>query len=239
MEVKQVTEEPAAQSTELELDETDIELLTEGAAQIMQYLGSDAQAEDRLLGMLDRRLSEGIDDATWSHLYKSLTTLVGPRGVTIIAWSATVDPSPIDTIEQHVPPEVTAFVRRIAATYGPELVSAYEHANESPDNWRYVNREVYQDLVRNQPHIRLRIEKYSGEETVIEGPGDSILSLARSIILALRLVGSRDEFSEPRIQEYLEEADQLEQLLRPEPDLPTTEPVTMDPPVAVEAGETS
>jgi hypothetical protein len=233
--VKQVTEEAAAQSTELELDDTDIELLTEGAAQIMQYLNADPQAEERLLGMLDRRLRDGIDEATWSHLYKSLTTLVGPRGVTIIAWSSTVDPSPIDTIERHVPPEVTAFVRRIAATYGPELVSAYEHANESPNNWRYVNREVYQDLVRNQPHIRLRIEKYSGEETVIEGPGDSILSFARSIILALRLVGSRDEFSEPRIQEYLEEADEFEKLLRPEAGLPTSEQVTMEPAVAMEA----
>jgi hypothetical protein len=222
MEVMGVTKDAEPVSTDVALDDSDIAVVARGGEDIVKFLADDPNGEERLLGVLDRRLDNDIDEQTWSRVYASLATLVGEGGTNLISWAATVEPNLIDMIDPHVPSEAAALMRRVAATYGAELRNAYERSTELPNNWRAINREVYQDLTRNQAYIRIRIEKYNDEKVLIEGPGDSILGLAKNIIVALRLVGSRQEFSEARIQEYLEEADELLKILRPETNVPTT-----------------
>jgi hypothetical protein len=207
-------------SNEVNLDPDDRAYLRDGAGSIAAFLAGDPDNEGFLFRFLAKRLDGKIDAETWERVRSGLVSLVDENGTTLIGWSTTFDPSPLPAVEHELPVEVARVIRELTAMYGPELRVAYERSSELPDNWRFVHREIYHDLLLSRPYIRLRIEKFSGEETIIEGPGDSILSLARSIIIALRLVPGREDFSEDRIEQYLEEADELARMLRPEEAVP-------------------
>jgi hypothetical protein len=197
------------------LDEDDLAFITNGAERIQHYLASCPDGGAQLAMTIRQRLGEGVDGNTWGPLFSSISILVGDAGANLIAWAAMAEPDKLEEMRSHAQSETANLVCRVAALYGPELKRAWEGWGESPHNWRNINRDVYQDLFTNRAFIRIRIEKYNGEEVIVEGPGESILSLAKGILVALRVVGSRAEFGESQIEAYLEESDRLVEILRP------------------------
>ncbi len=204
------------QVTETTLDEVDLRYVTTGAERIERYLAGCPDGAGELILTIGRRLGEEVDGNTWGPLYSSLSILLGDDGAGLIAWAATTDPSKLEEMRSRAPSDAANLVCRVVALYGPELKRAWEIWGESPHNWRNISRDVYQDLFTNRAFIRIRIEKYNDEEVVVEGHADSILGLAKGILVALRVVGSRAEFGEPQIQAYLEESDRLLEVLRPD-----------------------
>lgn len=210
----------AAEQHENALTDSDRELLDAGGVAIRRYLAAAPDALERLDVVLARRLDDQIDPDTWGVVFASLETLVGVDGATVVAWAATAEPSPIEDIASVVEPDVATFVRTITAAYGAELRQAYELSRELPNNWRYVNREVYFDLVRNKPYIRFEVETYSNKKMLLEGPPDSMLGLARNLLVTLKLVGSRDAFDDDVTAGFIETANDLLSMLSSDASVP-------------------
>ena len=206
---------PGAPAPAREMDEGDRQLLEAGATGIRSYLAATPDGIEQVGRVLAPRLSAPMTSETWITVFGSLVALLGEDAATVIAWASTADPSPLDDITAHVEPEVSQFVRVVTATFGAELRDAYELNREMPHNWRYFNREVYYDLIKDQAYIKVSIEKFNNEEVVFEGPPDSMLGFARNLLVTLRFVGSRDRFSESAIASFVEVADEILGILRP------------------------
>jgi hypothetical protein len=203
----------AGEQHESTLSDSDRELLENGEVAIRHYLAAAPDALERLDVVLARRLDGRMNTDTWRVVYSSLETLLGEDGATVVAWTATAEPSPVEDIASVVEPDVANFVRTITAAYGAELRQAYELSRELPNNWRYVNREVYFDLIRNKPYIRFEVETYSNKKMLLEGPPDSMLGLARNLLVTLKLVGSRDAFDDDVTARFIDTANDLLSML--------------------------
>ena len=132
-------------------------------------------------------------------------------------WYTVADGASTGILESVAPERVTFFVRRIAAAHRPELRAAFALWNEVPEDWRSINREIYLDHLNQRYLVRHRIFKVNGDEILIEGNANSVLDLARSLIVSIKLVGNRDAFGEREIANFLGEADAVIALLRPPP----------------------
>jgi|GEM_PF-1651811 len=197
------------------------------AGHIQELLDTQPDALDYVLDILRKHVEPVIGGATYGNLMTSLVNYLGPDASYLLAWLAQAQADPaeqqarFEALEQHArefSPEVVAFYRAIIGTFGQEMELALIRSNELPDNWNVISREVLYDVINNSFLIQLTIEKFNGEKTVIEGPPDSILSLATGIIITARLVDTRDVFSQDRIDTFLAEAEELIALLRPEPE---------------------
>jgi len=198
-------------------DETFVRtVVARSAAQIESFLESDDQTEEETLALLGRRLSGPMDPATYDVVRDALRALLGEDGANVVHWYTVADGASTGILEQVAPARVAFFVRRIAAAHLPEFQAAYALWKEVPDDWRTIHRDVYFDFINQRHLVRHRIEKVSGDEIVVEGNANSVLDLARSFLVSTRLIGSRDAFGEPTIQAFLEEADVVLAMLRPE-----------------------
>lgn len=202
------------------VSEDSARLLARAAGDLHAFLETHPEAVSHVLDILRRRLGSEINAQTWQVLDASLVNYLGQDLASLAAWTVQPDQgNRLQELEKHASPEVMTFFRTILGLYGPELERAYAVWNELPDNWQTIYREVYYDQLAGRHHLKVRIEKYNGEEMVIEGPPDSILTLASYLILTVRLVGIPDAFSPERIELFLSEADQLIRVLQREKEM--------------------
>lgn len=197
---------------------TEEELMTQGAAALRDLLASEPTTEEEIVAVLARRLDDPITVDTWSAILHSLTSYAGTPAVNLIAWAGLSDPldeTRLAAIEEAGGDTVANLVRRITAQFGDELRYAYEIWGQLPYNWRGLHREVYFDLINNRHHIRIKIEKYGGETTILEGPADSILGVASFLLGALRFTADPNTFGEERLREFAEQLDGITELLHP------------------------
>jgi hypothetical protein len=192
------------------------DLLQASVDELEALLTRDANAEGRLLELLGRRLSDPIDTETLTAVRSSLIYYLGENGGPLLIWiSSTEQAGRLANISAMASPEVISLIRAVLGLYGQELEKAYALWNEIPDNWKTIYRHVYFDKINGNYLLRIRVEKYNGEMATIEGNADQLMDLTRHFILALRLVGVPDAFSQDRVSEFLEEVDVLRELIEP------------------------
>jgi hypothetical protein len=192
------------------------DLMSAGAAELRALVSSQPTTEEEVVAVLSRRLEGPVTPETWDSIRDSLTSYLGEEAFNTFGFTMTSDvgdETRLHILEEVGGPDVVNVLRRIMAQFGEELRLAYEVSGQLADNWRLVNREVYRDLINNRYFMRIEVEKYGGEKTAIEGPPDSILSLATFLLGALRYTGDADAFSEVRIDAFLTEARELISLL--------------------------
>jgi len=190
-------------------------LVAKAAESLRAFLAARPEAPAHVLEILGRRLSGQLDAETWQVLDTSLSNYLGRDLAYLITWTA-IDPDMrLPEVEKHASPEVMAFLRTILGLYGPELGNAFAVWNELPNNWQTIYRDVFFDQITQRHLLRLRIDKFSGEKVVIEGPADSIMNLTTGFIFTLRMVGTPDAFSQEWVDQFLKEVDQFTELIRP------------------------
>ncbi|HEV8251315.1 MAG TPA: hypothetical protein VGQ15_15200 [Gaiellaceae bacterium] len=191
-------------------------VLKSSAAQIESFLVSDDQTEEETLALLGRRLSSEIDTTTYDVVLDALRALLGVDGANVVHWYTVGNGADTGLLEEVAPPRVAFFVRRIAAAHLPEFRSAFALWKEVPEDWRTIHRDVYFDYINQRMVVRHRIIKINGEEMIVEGNANSLLDLTRSLMTSLGLIGTRDAFGDREIAAFLEEADKVIAILRPQ-----------------------
>ncbi len=204
-------------STSEDGQEAILDQMRPGAEELRALLASQPTTEEEVVAVLSRRLSGPITPDTWDAVGHSLTSYLGETGFEVLVEAALSEPqdkTKLEALEEVGGSEVAGLARRITAQFGDEMRYAFEIWGQLPDNWRLVNREVYRDLINKRYFMRIQLEKYGGEKTVIEGPPDSILSLATFLVGALHFVGTAEAFSEDRIAQFVPEAEEFLELLK-------------------------
>lgn len=192
-------------------------LLRQTSAEFHTFLQAHPEALEQVMAIIEKRLRGGLTPESWGLLESALTHYLGRDLTYLLSWVLQYDQSNrLQELERYAPPSVMHLFRTILSLHGPELEEAYTVWNEIPDNWRTVYREIYYDQLSRRYLLRVRIEKYNGEELTIEGPPDAILTLASYLLLTARLVGVPEVFSENAVNLFLTEAGELARLLLPE-----------------------
>jgi hypothetical protein len=195
-------------------------MLAEVVREVRSVIDSRPHAEAELLRIIGDRLSTDVNAYTWQQLTKSLSSYLsfGTEFAFVLAWAAT-EPDEEEALRQleATEPEATVLVRRILGLYGREVKRAFTGWERSPHDWTTVVREVHYDILNAKFEIRLKIEHYGGHTSIIEGSAESIMTLARHIILTLHQVGTRDAFPEERIDDFLTEARAFIEMLSASP----------------------
>jgi len=193
---------------------------SEGLQELEQFVDLDPNAEQHLAEAIAHEFAAGVTTATWSKLGISLRSLLGEHGRNLFVWPATTGDENdraqrLAEIESRGSPRLVSLTRTILATYGHELTAAYDIDGQYPNNWRSITREVFYDVLGQRPFLRITISKFNGEEVLIEGPADSILSLTRFFIVSLGMVESGESFNPETVDSFLGDLEPLMKLLRP------------------------
>lgn len=189
-------------------------LLSQAAKDLHALLELQPQLGEYVLEIIGKRLGDHIDGQTWQSLDNSLANYLGRELAYLLIWLVQTDQGGrLNELEQYASPQAMAFLRTILGLYGVELRRALTLWAELPNNWDSISRAVYYDQLAHTYHMEVRILKYNGEEVLIEGPADSILTLTSYLILTVRLAGASDAFSEANIDLFLGEVGQFLRLL--------------------------
>ena len=92
------------------------------------------------------------------------------------------------------------------------------HRTSPPNNWKTVNRDIYVDVVRGRPYIKVTMLKFNGEQVLVEGTGDSFLNLAAYLSAALMTLGDPSFFTQDIIDYYTANASGLLTMFHPPED---------------------
>ncbi len=182
---------------------------------LQTFLKSHPAAERHVREILDKRLAQ-IDGATWKAIVASLDNYLGKECTDLVMNVAQSNQaSNLQDIQDIAPHDVMNFLRTIISLYGPELTNAYLASNQLPNNWKMFYRDVHYDYINKRSHIRVRLEKYNGDEPFVEGDADSMLELTIFMMQTLLFLPVPDFISESMADRFMEEANKLIQFLRP------------------------
>ncbi|MEP0805306.1 MAG: hypothetical protein HRF47_07435 [Chloroflexota bacterium] len=184
-------------------------------AALQTFLKSHPDAERQVREILDKRLAK-IDGTTWRAIFSSLDNYLGKESTDLLFNVAQPDQAKrLEDIRDAAPHDVMNFLRTIISLYGPELANAFLISNQLPNNWKMFYRDVYYDYINKRSHIRVRLEKYNGEEPFVEGDADSILELTIFMIQTLLFLPIPDLIGTQMADRFIEEANRLIEFLRP------------------------
>ncbi len=192
--------------------------LEDAAAKLDARLG-DTQTGKQALEILSRRLDGNIDEKSFDLLRTGLVGYLGDEAATLVAWAVAADQdNRIAQLEGHASARAIAFVRTVRGVYGPEVELAYSRWNQPPQNWGWVYRWVFRDEVYGGHLIRVRIEKYNGEDLTFEATPDSLLLLIGYLTNSLNTVASPEALSQDAVTRLADELSSLIMLLGRESD---------------------
>lgn len=187
--------------------------ISETAAKIDAILQTRPQADQEIMALLGKRLGGRISETTGRDIKNALTNYLCEDAFYLILWAIQADDR-LPTVEEAAPARVAAFIRAIAGLYGSELKLADYRLDQLPNDWCSINREIYVDLINDRTLVKVRIDKFSGEQIIFEGQPYSILELTANMLRTCRLVGRADAFSHRTIEMATQEIDEFLKLIR-------------------------
>jgi len=204
---------------------SDQELLVSSATALHSFLESHTDAEHRVREILEKYLKR-IDKNTYSKLFTSLALYLGQDAINIFDYVSQTDQfNRLEDLKKISTPETINFLCILISLYGIELAEVYKLSNPRPDDWLTFFRDVNYDEVNKVYNIRIRLEKYNGEEPVIEGESNSMIDLATNMIRTLTYVSDRDVFLPELAQQFIDEANGFVAFLQPpSPEEPDSKP---------------
>jgi hypothetical protein len=197
------------------------DLITQSADELEEAIQSRPGLRAEIGSVIDRRLSNVTGPESWEQIRRSLVDLLGANSAGLLMWMCVNDALEEDRalrigrLQQNAKSDVIELIRSIRAAYSHEIQNAWEIFGETPNNWRSIEREIYVDVVRGRPYLKLQLKKFNGEQIVLEGPGDSFLNLAGYLSGALATFEADAGFTTELIDYYLDNTKALSTLLRP------------------------
>jgi hypothetical protein len=182
------------------------------SAELDEYLDTNPNASEQLNEVILRHIRVPMTSDDYGTLWDGIQTLVGEDATFLLHWYAsrtTEDERAI--FQSQASPRVQQFVRKVGATYGPELnrLTSVVWWGEYVDDWKDVTREVFFDSTRERYRVNVRVQKLNGEEFAFGATPDSVLTLMRSLMGSLNRIARPEVFSEGVLEQFFGEADSL------------------------------
>lgn len=192
-------------------------ILPEALSELESALAPERGGVEGVLAILHDRVRTATGAGWFPSVDAHLGTYSGPDVALLLVWLAQPIGSPtsptqaserVAAVSELASPEVAAAVRTILGRYGKELWDSYDLWNQVPDDWRSVSHNVYLDQVTGRYLMRVRVQKYNGQEALVEGPPQSILGLIQAVLSSLQNPATRDAIPAELLRLYFDQTEQ-------------------------------
>jgi hypothetical protein len=158
------------------------------------------------------------DDQIWSAVDAALTICLDEWASRLIAWLVVNQDIPprLAEIGSSLSPAALALIRGLLARHGSDLERAFYMSGGLIDDWRTLWSGLRVDPATNQYRIWLRIQKYNGEDMLIESRPGAMLTLATQLLSGLNAVPGASAITQDG-EPFLIQANQLVKTLTPIP----------------------
>ncbi len=192
-------------------------------AAMQAFLKEHPEAEEQVREIFDKRLAT-MDANTWSSMLTNVEYYMGAESADLLAYVGQTDHgNRLQDVGRVASPAVMTFLKKIVSLYGPELARAAQISNQLPHNWGTFFREVTWDYINRRVQLRVRLAKYNGEETIVEGDADSMLELTTNMIRTLLFIPSPEAFNPNLLQQFKDEVNKFAEFLE-QPATPAEKP---------------
>ncbi len=185
--------------------------------QIDDALGAQPNVPELMLELLGREL-EGrpVDAETFDRIMLGLDALlgVGDHPAQLLWWitDVTEREMPLERLEavaNQSAPALERLLRDVFAVYHARLVEAVGRWHQLPENWAFVNRDVYQEIATGEHRIDLTFTKFNGETVQLSCTPPSLLALVTYLLGTLNPLASKTTFAPERVDTFRAEFDAL------------------------------
>ena len=186
--------------------------LVKGAAEELdQRVEADPEIEARIASILDRAFGRRIDYTTLTTTQSALAVYLGDDVAYLLVWlsepNAMVDR--LDDFAAIASEQAANLVRSLVGRYWQELRDAQDLAGQSADEWKNLTQEAFLDQITNKYVLRVRIEKYSGDNVVLELSPNSALALVKFVTRSLLTIATPELFDPTTLNDYLSDVEDL------------------------------
>lgn len=157
----------------------------EAAAHLSKMLVESPDRQRYVEDILRRYLGEPPTTLTAGNLLVALELYTGADFAGFLLGylaAADQDPELLIDFDETLDPETTEYLHKLLALFGPDVTEAATIAEENPDGWRTLQRDVYFDVLSALWKVRLDIITYGGETSRFEETPNSLLIMARGLI---------------------------------------------------------
>jgi hypothetical protein len=195
-------------------EEEETALLTKTLAELDEVLEHNSAARDTAIRILGTRLSGPLKESSWDELIESLGAFLGPPSVHLLSWVTYGDwQERMSQVSALGSPAAVGFVQELVGIFGHDIRKAMTLRAELPDDWQGITYSVLEQLIGGGYRIRVDVNKVNGEAVRLEGPPDSILTLAKYLVEALNAVADSEAFSRDKVEAFRERVEELEKIL--------------------------
>ncbi len=189
-------------------------LLTKTLAELEDVIERSPRARDSAIRILETQLTPPLTENSWDDVKKSLGALFGPGASYLLSWVSFGDwderMNQLSTLDS---PEAIPLLRELVALFGIAIRRAMTMRNELPDDWQSFSLSVVELQIGGGYRISITLDKVSGDKVTLEGPPDSFLTLAGTLLQGLIFVGDANEFSPDRVEAFRGQVTELEKIL--------------------------
>jgi len=186
-------------------------LVKEAAEELDQRIAADPEIEARIASILDRAFGRRIDYTTLTATQSALAVYLGDDVAYLLVWlsepNAMIDR--LDDFTTIASEPAANLVRTLVARYWQELRDAQDLAGQSADEWKNLSQEAFLDQITNKYILRVRIEKYSGDNVVLEVSPNSALALVKFVTRALLAMATPGLFDPTTLNDYFSDVEDL------------------------------
>jgi hypothetical protein len=200
-------------------DEEGNELWRRTSMMLESFLSTHSDGAEHLLGVIAKQLAGKEDASTWGKLRDCLTNYFGEDGAFLIGWLADAETDVrLESFAAVAASSVVDLTRRVISMYGSEIRLAISAYQEFPDDWRRIRGNVYYDYGDRSWLLKVRLEKYNGQEVVVDATPDSAMNLTTRLLEMLTMVSDRSVFNPERARDIRQAMQELQQMLAPAPE---------------------
>lgn len=190
-------------------EETKQKGIKDDAAELARILTNNSLMEQKICGIIEYHLKQGISTETFDNITEGLNILIGEKAARLICEACRINSREFfeeelkEEIEEESANKVIPFLQYIVALYGSEMEKA-DDLSKRPNNWKRMMVRTFRWEGEKRWLVELNLTKRNDEKVYLRMPVGGTLQLVRGL---LREVGKlpKEAVSKETIKRFNEE----------------------------------
>jgi hypothetical protein len=192
------------------------EMFDEAIAQLEELVETRPDCKEETIATLQRQFDRGLDHITWAGVTRSLANYCGVGPAYLVNWLVYQSTERrLAVVDQRASPAVVAYLRTVVTRFWDELNAIQIAVSSSVNDWWKIDKHVYYDALDGSYRPTISLTKVNGDVVVLEMTTDSLLNLARHLLVMVAAVGDVSDFSPERVGSFLNQLGPVLDLFNP------------------------
>lgn len=214
-------EMPAQDAQEpVPLSAEEIKIVVQGTQALQQALSQDPSLTTQVEIVIREHTHAKLTATTMQALGDGLRLFLSEEALNYLLGILvnSDDARYLEQAEIQATPETWIWLRRLIALYSSKVQEANAIFGANPNAWRVINRRAFFDTVTLSWGVSLEIEKYNGDQLILDEVPGSALLLAQAIVDTLNNIPPEvapDILTREEVEHFVGKCVELSELFAP------------------------